>query len=432
MKHLLSNNLHLLLKSHSYGNTKLKNLEIIFQQYKDIRIGYIYNQSNLTLIQISNQTGSQIEREQEWGICHLLEHMFFKGSKKRPDYINFMHSYSLIGASMNAYTDYDHTNFYIYMMNDVFDEGFDIIADMYLNPLLPEKEFYKEINPVLSEIREKEDDPAEYIFDNSMKSFLNNYHPILGTKKTIKNIKIEDLLNFKQKYYGNNNTIITGIGGIPPERFFKKIEQYFSENHNSIEPNYSKIEYKSNELNLTRKDIQEGYVLILYPALEYNNKNIYKESIMNYIFGGMDSSLLYERIREELGLSCYEIYSSITRNLSFSVLEIFAGISPKQISKLIKEIQNIINILINEGITNERLTIAKNTLKTNLLSSLENSTKLSNILLNTLLKKEFVNPIENFLTELENITVEDIKEIAKETFTNPYFIATLEPKKKLN
>ncbi len=401
--------------------------EIIFHTFNDIRIGYIHKDSNITFLQIANQVGSQIETEKEWGIAHILEHMFFKGTKKRPGSINFLHSYNKIGASMNAYTDYDHTNFHITMLNEVFDEGFDIIADMFLNPLFPEDELKRELNPIISEYREKEDDPSDYLFEKSMEKFLSDFHSILGTETSIKQTTRNQLIHFKNKYYGKQNMLITAVGGIKPEIFFKKVEEYFSKLNDVTVANYKPIEYRGGYLEIERKDILESYFIVLFPALPYNDKNRFKQNFLNYILGGMDSSLLYERIREELGLSCYEIYSSINCNKSFSVLEISAGISLNQVHILENEIQNIIEMLTNELISEERFLIAKNTLKTEICAISETTKGLSSLLLNNLLKNEYSNPIKQILEEIHAITPEDIRTVAQKIFSKPKFVGLLKP-----
>jgi predicted Zn-dependent peptidase len=405
---------------------KIEN-DIVFETIHHIRVGYIYKKSHLTFLQIANRAGSQIESNEEWGISHILEHMFFKGSKKRPNSIEFLRSYNRIGASMNAYTDYDHTNYHISMLNEVFEEGFDIIADMYINPLFPESELKKELNPILSEFRENEDDPVDYLYENCMKNFISPFHSILGTEESIKKTTIEKMFQFKNKYYGKNNTVITAVGGISPDLFFNKIKEYFKDLPLSIEVQYPPVKYKEGSITLHKKGISEGYVMILFPALPTNHKDRIKQNFLNYILGGMDSSLLFERVREELGLSCYEISSNITRNQSFSVLEIFAGISPEEIPILIKEIDKIIDFLTNEKISHHQLLIAKNTLKTQICAMAETNKGISSLLLNTLLRNEYKDPIEVILREIDEISPEDIREIAQTTFANKKFIGTLLP-----
>ncbi|MCS7204964.1 MAG: insulinase family protein [Leptospiraceae bacterium] len=414
---------------HFQKSTELKSFEPIHFKVNDIHIGFIPKSGSLVYLQIVNRTGSQVEKPNEWGYSHILEHMLFKGTKHYPNSIEFIHSYNKLGAHLNAYTDYDHTNYFLSILKENFHKGFPIISDMYVNPLIPANELQKEIQPILSEYREAEDDPTQYLFEESMKHFLSEYHPILGTEKNIKEVQREDLIQFKTKYYGKVNTFITIVGDIDVESFLKEVELLFKDLPTSKKPSYPKAQYRPQELLLQKKGIQEGYFLMLFPALPYKHKDRIKQNFMNYILGGMDSSLLYVRVREELGLSCYEIYSSILRNQSFSILEIFAGIDPKQIEKLKEEVQLILQSLMNEYISDDLFMIAKNTIKTQIWSSIETIKGLSGYLLQSMLQDDYRNPVETLIEEIEAITKEDVLEIAQKTFSEKPLIAKLLPKK---
>src|SRR5689334_11953363 len=120
------------------------------------RVVYCKNSSYLTSIQILTGIGSSAEAPETQGLAHILEHMFFKGSRKRPGGTAISRAANDIGGKMNAYTSYDHTAYYMTVLNEHFEEAIDILGDMYLNPLFPREEFAKELNPILSEFRETE------------------------------------------------------------------------------------------------------------------------------------------------------------------------------------------------------------------------------------------------------------------------------------
>ncbi len=398
---------------------------IIFQEINQIKTGYIYYPGNLTYIQIIARVGSQIEKKDEFGISHTLEHMLFKGSQKYPSGINILHSYSSLGASMNAYTDYDHTAYYLVVMNDYFDEGFDLIADLYLNPLLKEEDLKKEINPILSEYREKEDDPEEFLYDKALEQYLNYYHSILGTPESIKKLNKNKLVQFKNKYYVSNNTIVIGVGGIYPEDFYKKVDEYFSYLPSSDDISYPKCDYKPGEMVLHRKDIQESYYFLFYPLHDFEPDERYSVDFLNFVLGGMDSSLLYEKIREELGLSCYSIYSNVQRNQSFSILEIAAGVDKGQLPLIDYEIRKIIDKLCNQYLDNKRIEIAKRMLKTYLFQISESSKGLGGLLLEHLLQNHFDNPLTHIMEKIENINKENLLKTAQRIFSKPNYKAIL-------
>lgn len=418
--HLLSKNTH---KKDFFDIKNIKQYigkEIYFKTIHQVDAVYVYKPSLMIFVQIATRVGSQIETKEEWGISHILEHLVFKGSKKRPSVKELVNAYSCIGADVNAYTDYDHTNYHMNMLNSVFEEGFDILADMFLNPLLKEEDLKKEINPILSEYREKRDDPEEFLLEETFKQFLEPYHPILGTKESILNTTIDKIKSFKERYYKNSNIIITGYGGIKPELFFETIKLYFPQKKEISSAKYPQCEYKEKEIVLTRKNIQQNYFTLVYPAYTYNSKDRFKQNFLTFILGGMDSSLLFTRIRDDLGLSCYDISSEIIRNPSFSVLVIFAGIHPNQLSQLEKEIFMIIERICNEYIEEETLIKAKNIIKTNIIENIETPKGFSNLLLNSLLHNHHKNPVEEILNQIESITKEDLLQTAQKTFKNIY------------
>ena len=130
-------------------------------QVNGLKVLYHRNESFLTNIQILTRVGSTAEEPSIQGMAHILEHMFFKGSQKRRGGSTISRAANDIGGKLNAYTTYDHTVYYITVLNDNFREGLDILGDMYQHPLFPEEEFKKELNPILSEYREREDDPDD-------------------------------------------------------------------------------------------------------------------------------------------------------------------------------------------------------------------------------------------------------------------------------
>ena len=174
---------------------------------KDVPVYFYPHQSHLISISIVTKVGSTAETDPiDYGMAHILEHLFFKGSKKRQLATSISRAANDIGARLNAYTHYDHTVYYITALKEHFIEAFDILADMYSYPLFPKSEFEKELQPILSELREREDDPSNFIFEGALtKYYGKSYHPIIGTQESILNASLEQLHSFRNKYYGGAN-----------------------------------------------------------------------------------------------------------------------------------------------------------------------------------------------------------------------------------
>ncbi len=393
-----------------------------------IRVLYHQNQSFLTAIQILTNAGSDAEPDDLYGMAHILEHMFFKGSKKRPAGTDISRAANDIGGKMNAYTTHDHTAYYITVLNEVFETGLDILADMYQNPLFKPEEFQKELNPILSEFREREDDPENYLFEHAMQNYLGKgYHPIIGTQDSIKNATVERMHAFKNQYYGGNNTMIAIIGGVDRARAIKAVADMFP-GHEHTDPSPLKsIHYTEGELTLTRKGIQEAYYILLYPALPYFHPDRYRQDMMNYVLGGNDSALLFERIREDLGMSSYGVYSWVQRHDSFQTIGISGGIDPDELDQFDSEIKGQIDRICHSPVEESRLSRARASLRTSIAARTETSNGLGSMLGVPILKGMTENPAEKALHEIETITLEEILDNARETFSRPAFKAVLLP-----
>ncbi len=399
-----------------------------FFEVNGIRVLFVQNSSFLTNIEILTNVGSSAEQPQNQGMAHILEHMFFKGSKKRPGGKAISRAANDIGGKMNAYTSYDHTVFYITVLNDVFEKGFDILADMYNNPLFPPEEFKKELKPILSEFREREDDPENFIMEKALAKYLGDtYHPVIGTKETITSATVEEMFAFKKRFYGGSNCMISIVGGIDEDTARRTIERLFVPAH-PVEkiPKFDAL-YRPDSISLTKPGMQEAHYSLLFPALPVRHPDRYKQDMMSYLLGGNDSALLFERIREELGMSCYGVYSWIMRSDPFSLMGISCGIAPEELNQLHGEVQDQIKRICDSRLEEERLERGKASLRTSIAAKTETSSGLNGMISVPILKGETENPVVKALNEIEKITLDDILSLAQKTFSGPLFHSVLLP-----
>jgi predicted Zn-dependent peptidase len=393
-----------------------------------VRVVHYQNESFLTNIQILTGAGSAAEEKEIQGMAHILEHMFFKGSRKRPGGTNISRAANDIGGKMNAYTTYDHTVYYITVMNDVFREGFDILADMYQNPLFPQAEFEKELNPILSEYREREDDPENFLAERSLDRFFGEaYHPVIGTEATIKSATVEAMHAFKRRFYGGNNCLVAVVGGVDRETVAGAVRELFPATTATDSPAPASVTHQAGELTLSKPGIQEAYYNLLFPALTPGHPDRYKQDMMTYLLGGNDSALLFERVREELGMSCYGIYAWSMRHEPFSVMGISCGIAPGELDRLHGEVMDQIKLICDSPLGEDRLRRGKASLRTSIAAKSETSSGMSSMIGVPILRGETENPVKKALREIEAITLEDVLDQARKTLAGPMFKSVLLP-----
>ena len=406
---------------------KFSTNQINVNKIGNVRFLHYPNQSYLTNIKIMTGVGSSAEDSNK-GMAHILEHMFFKGSSKRPGATGISRAANDIGAKMNAYTSYDHTAYYISVLNEVFEEGFDILADMYINPLFPEEEFSKELNPILSELREREDDPESFLMERTFeKCFGKEYHPIIGYEETIRSATVEMMHGFKNRFYGGENCLISIVGGISQDTARKYAESFFQNSKKMEESPKKEAHFQEGSLELSKPGIREAYYNLLFPSLPAKHPDRFKQDMMSYLLGGNDSALLFERIREELGMSCYGIYTWTMRNQPFHIMGISCGISVNELEQVHQEVEQQIRRICDSILSQDRLERAKASLRTSIAARAETSSGLNSMIALPVLRGETENPVEKMLIELEKITLEDILESARQTLSGPVFRSVLIP-----
>ncbi len=395
-----------------------------------VRAVYLQKDSFLTSIQILTDVGSAAEEPEAFGMAHILEHMFFKGSRRRPGGTAITRAANDIGGKMNAYTSYDHTAYFMTVLNDKFAQGLDILADMYQYPLFPPDEFTKELNPILSEYREREDDPESFLLERTLEKYLGTaYHPIIGTEQTIRGATVERMHAFKGAFYGGRNTMVVVVGGVEAEQVRRALETNLAPGIPVEVPACPTPSYQPHEVSLTKPGIQEAYYFLFYPGLPPRHPDRFKQDMMCYLLGGNDSSLLFERVREELGMSCYGIYSWLMRYDPFSLLGVNCGIAPNELDQLHGEVRGCIDRICQERLPTEMLERARASLRTSIAGKSETSSGMASLISVPILKGETEHPVEQALEAIESITADDILDMAQKTFAQKPMKAVLLPER---
>lgn len=361
--------------------------------------------------------GSRNESLHEQGISHLIEHMAFKGTKKRSAK-EIAESIDAVGGYLNAFTTKEYTCFYVKILDKHFRLGIDLLADLVINSLFTSEDLEKEKNVVLEEIKLYEDSPDELVFDLLTQTVLNGHplgHPILGTPETIKNLNRNDLVQYKERYYTPANSCLAIAGNIDFEqisrecnRFWEKLTgKLFSEESSSLN-----IKGKS---CLRKKDTEQVHLCVGVPGFSRQHEDRYTLMLLNTILGGSSSSRLFQELREERGL----VYSTGTYYAAFrdtGLFTIYAGTSPKYFSEVLKIISREIKDLKEKSILDEELNRAKEQIKGNLWLSLENTTnRMSRLAKSELFYGEFITP-EEVLKRVDAVSADDLIRVSRTLF----------------
>ncbi len=366
------------------------------------------------------KTGSRYEPKELNGISHLIEHMVFKGSKKRDNALKISLAIEEIGGKINAFTSEEYTGFYVKVPANYLSLGLDVLSDMIFNPLLREEDLAKEKKVVMEEIKRYYDIPEEWVETLLTKAVWGD-HPlgrdILGTIESVSGITKKDIEDFMKKYYAPYNITLSIAGKISFEEIFKLSKDYFLIDRDGVPSNFLKADDKiqGDKFIIEHRKINQTHLSMAFLSFPRGDKKRYALSLMSIILGSGMSSRLFQRLREEKGLvydiSTYPVYFTDT-----GIFKIGAGIDPKRTKEAIYAIQEELQKM-KEFHNEKELRKAKEYYKGSFLISLEDSLTQSSFVGKWTMLEGNPPDISEFIEQTERVTTDDVRELANTIFT---------------
>lgn len=360
------------------------------------------------------KAGSAFETKENNGISHLLEHMFFKSTENRTAK-QIADEMAHIGGSLNAYTEKESTAFYVTTLEEQLPVAIDLIGDMLCNSAFTEEELKKEKGVVLEEIDMYDDSPEDLVHEMLQKLAWKD-DPlgfiISGEKKVVSSITREELVKFKEQMYTADRMTISIAGKVKIDETMVDLEKAFhsiskaKEDKQLVAPVYKPIVF------CRTKDIEQVHLNLAFNSVSYESNEKYAFYLLNTILGGGDNSRLFQRLREEEGLT-YSIYSYESIFEKAGLFHIDAVLNPSKVEKAMQQMKETIETLCDKGVSEEELAQAKQLLKTELIIGNE-STK-SKIYNNgkTYLMHGCIKSVDEVLASIYQVTSEEIKMFAR-------------------
>ncbi|MEN8075557.1 pitrilysin family protein [Clostridioides difficile] len=371
------------------------------------------------------QNGSRNESKDVNGISHFIEHMFFKGTDKRTAK-EIVQQIENIGGQINAYTSKETTCYYIKALNTHVDLCLDVLSDMLLNSKFDEEEIEKEQGVVIEEINMSQDNPEDVLDEIHSEAIFGDdslAYPILGTPDRIKSFNRKKIKDYIRTHYTPYNSVLSICGKFDEKEVRKLIEEYFGEwSKNDIyNPKYETITLK-HDSKYTEKQIEQVHINLGLNGLPYADDKAYSLVLLNNIFGGGASSVLFQKVREELGL-CYSIYSYIQPYLGVGTLNIYTGLSNKYSDKAISVINKHLYEFASKGISDELLEINKEKIKASYILGLESTSSRMFANAKCFLLQNKIKTQEDVINRINQIDKNDINYVLERCF-KPGIIST--------
>ncbi len=361
--------------------------------------------------------GCKKETADNNGISHFIEHIVFKGSHKRTGF-DIAEGMDEIGASVNAYTTKEYTFFYVRALDYRILTAADILFDMITSPRLDEKDIETEKGVIFEEISMCEDDPSDVCYElNESKLFSPDClsREILGSFESVRGITREKILDYMKENYVGENIVIGVSGSFDEKEMREKISAFFSALPSEGKKCVNKALPFNSGFALKNMPTEQTHIMLSFPGVPISHSELYSLQICAFILGTGTSSMLNQRIREQLGL-VYSIDCWLARYAQGGYTAVSMSLVPKSEAQAIKETVKII-IDFPAKITERKVEIAKEKLISSLIMSREQpQSKFSAVGYNTLLIGRVIEDDE-IIEEIKRVTVDDVKRVHRKYFT---------------
>ena len=319
-------------------------------------------------------TGASAETDAEDGISHFIEHMQFKGTKKRNAF-EVSDAFDRLGAQVNAFTGKDLTCYYSKCTADHTAECFEILSDLFLNSTFPEEEMDREKGVVCEEISMNEDTPEDLCLDLLASAFYGkeNYgRNILGTIQNVKGFTVADITRYKKARYCPQNIVISFAGAIDGTTAQALVESYFGTlAQGSFEKRTPKLITTRKSLVKT-KPIEQMHMAIGYPTIPRAHEYEDAVGVINGILGGSMSSRLFQEVRERRGLA-YSVYSYVSPFAECGSQIIYAGVNPAEKQSAYDAVREVVSDIKKKGVTKEEFSRSREQIKSGMFFNNEST-----------------------------------------------------------
>jgi len=376
--------------------------------------------------------GSRYEGKGEAGLSHFIEHMMFKGTRKRTA-SQISNEIDALGGEMNAFTTHETTAFYVKVLDQQMEAAFDLLADLFHHSRFSPKDVAKEKQIVLEEIRTVQDDPEDYIHELHAKDVFG-YHPlgrpILGDPRSMQRLSRQSLMKYKEKHYRPEKTIVAVAGNFSFPEIIDYVNKYFGQwkgsGHRNVDPTLQEEPWPAQpkeRQSLHPKPLEQVHVCVGFKGLPVGNADRYAAHVLSTILGGGVSSRLFQEIREKRGLS-YTIYSHLSSFLDGGTLTVYAATRPHEVAAVIDQICKEAGRLCRRGVLGKELERTKTQLKGGLMLGLEGTYGRMNKLAKDELYQGRHVTLQEIVKAIDRISPEQIRQLSQKLLDLNEFVVT--------
>jgi predicted Zn-dependent peptidase len=363
-------------------------------------------------------TGSRFEDYRvNGGVSHFLEHVLFKGSKKYPTAQDIAEAVDAVGGYNNAYTGEDVTSFYIKVPARHGELALDILCDMIKNPLLDAEEIDRERGVIVEEMNVFRDDPPRYI-GTLVPELIFPDNPlgrdIIGSEAVINAIPRDAIAAYQKLHYRPNNLVVAAAGAVEHDKFVAQVQAALGDMKPAAQPGIEPVSAEaSDDLAVSHaKATAQAHFMVAARGYSYEDKDEPAARVLAAILGRGMSSRLFTNVRERQGLA-YTVFSEVNSFVDTGLFEAYAGVNLDKIEQALDSVLHELKLVRDEPVKVAELHKAQQQLTAGLEMSLENNASIADRIGLQLVLLGRVKPIDEIISGIEAVTVEDVQRVAK-------------------
>ncbi|MEE8444172.1 MAG: pitrilysin family protein [Alphaproteobacteria bacterium] len=371
-------------------------------------------------------TGTRNEPAENNGVAHLLEHMAFKGTKRRSAQ-DIVGEIEAVGGFLNAYTTREHTAYYAKILKEDAPLAVDILADILQNSIFDETELVRERSVVLQEIGQAHDTPDDVIFDHFQATAFPDQplgRPVLGDAERIRVMPREVIVNYMRSAYGADGMVLSAAGMIEHDPLVALARTLFADLPRAKSPDKQPAAYGGGAYREER-DLEQVHLALGFPCGGMHDADLYATCVLSTLFGGGMSSRLFQEIRERRGLA-YSIHSYSSHYTDCGLFGIYAGTGQAEVAELMPVLCEEIRRL-PDSLTEQEVRRARTQLKAATLMSMESTGSRAEQMGEQVLVYGRPIPVDEIVQRIDSVDVAAVAALARRTFTARPSLAVLGP-----
>ncbi|OFJ53612.1 insulinase family protein [Mycolicibacterium grossiae] len=377
--------------------------------------------------------GSRDEGPSVAGAAHFLEHLLFKSTPTRSA-VDIAQAVDAVGGELNAFTAREHTCYYAHVLDSDLELAIDLVSDVVLRGRCAADDVEVERDVVLEEIAMRDDDPEDTLGDVFLAAMFADHpvgRPVIGSVESITDMTRAQLHSFHVRRYTPERMILAVAGNVDHDQVVRLARKHFGPR---LQPERQPVAPRKGSgrvggeptLHLVNRDTEQTHMFLGVRTAGRHWDHRWALSVLNCALGGGLSSRLFQEIREQRGLA-YSVYSTVDTFSDAGALSVYAGCLPDRFDEVVRVTTDVLAEVARDGLSENECRIAKGSLRGGLVLGLEDSASRMHRLGRNELNYGFHRSIDESLSSIEAVTIDEVNSVARQLFSKPFGAAVLGP-----